>query len=411
MAEHDQPAPVPPRPERGSVDQTRPEPAPYQERAPYEPATYQEQVVAPQHRPQVASQPQLQERPVGQQPAFPSQAPVQQATGYEPVDYGRDDHGHLDDGYGHDEWATAGDDEWYGDDDGGHHEGGWLSNRRASQRDRSLRRARAREARWAHNRMAVPYPTDGPKITFGVLWFLALVGSVALGAWTDSDTAASVALIAVVAPVAALAGLQTGNAWFPSLRATRSWTAGAAFLTALPGLAGVWGVPIGLLLGLITLAFYVMLYRGHRRSSAQLFDVLARSAIPVGVAAASLVALSDVGLGAKVGLILLVSAYEAGDFVVGSGSSNAFEGPLAGLVGLSAVAFLLFLVQPAPFDQTSVLLFAVLAAVCCPLGQILASGLLPRGNAWAPALRRLDSYLLAAPVWLLLGLQLPAVGS
>ena len=79
---------------------------------------------------------------------------------------------------------------------------------------------------------------------------------------------------------------------------------------------------------------------------------------------------------------------------------------MAGLVSLGVVAFLLFLVQPAPFDSRSILLFAVLAGVCCPLGQILASGLLPRGNAWAPALRRLDSYLLAAPIWLLLGLQL-----
>ena len=77
---------------------------------------------------------------------------------------------------------------------------------------------------------------------------------------------------------------------------------------------------------------------------------------------------------------------------------------MAGLVSLGVVAFLLFLVQPAPFDSRSILLFAVLAGVCCPLGQILASGLLPRGNAWAPALRRLDSYLLAAPIWLLLGL-------
>jgi CDP-diglyceride synthetase len=102
----------------------------------------------------------------------------------------------------------------------------------------------------------------------------------------------------------------------------------------------------------------------------------------------------------------LISAYESGDFIVGSGSANAFEGPLAGLVSLGAVAFLLFLIQPAPFDSFTILLFAALAAVCCPLGQILASGLLPRGNAWAPALRRLDSYLLAAPIWLILVLQL-----
>ena len=36
--------------------------------------------------------------------------------------------------------------------------------------------------------------------------------------------------------------------------------------------------------------------------------------------------------GAVVGLVLIVSAYEIGDFLVGSGASNPFEGPIAGVV-------------------------------------------------------------------------------
>ncbi len=278
---------------------------------------------------------------------------------------------------------------------------------RRSQRQADTRhRARAREARWQNNRLAVPYPTDGPKITFGVLWFLALIGAALLGSYFDEPAVAAVAIAGVAAPVAGVAGLQTGNAWFPNLSATRAWTAVAAYLTGIAGFFGPWGVLIGVALGLIVLLFYVVLYRGHRRTAAQLFDVLARSAIPVGAAVASLAALGTVGIGVQVSLIVLVSAYETGDFIVGSGSANAFEGPLAGLVSLGAVAFLLFLIQPAPFDAFTILLFASLAAVCCPLGQILASGLLPRGNSWAPALRRLDSYLLAAPIWLILVLQL-----
>lgn len=280
-------------------------------------------------------------------------------------------------------------------------------NRRNTRQVRSIQRARAREARWQNNRLAVPYPTDGPKITFGILWFLALVGAAVLGAYVDRSSVSSVAVAAVAGPIAALAGLQAGNAWFPTQGATRSWTAAAAYLTGLAGLVGPWGVPVGLILGFITVLFYVMLYRGHRRTSAELLDVLCRSAIPAGLAVASLAALGSVGIGVQISLILLVSAYEAGDFIVGSGSSNAIEGPLAGLVALGVMAFLLFLIQPAPFDATSVLLFAVVAGICCPLGQVLASGLLPRGNAWAPALRRLDSYLLAAPIWLVLVLQLP----
>ena len=252
----------------------------------------------------------------------------------------------------------------------------------------------------------MPYPTDGPKVTFGVLWFLALIGGSLLGALFDQANISAVAIAGVAAPIAGLAGLQTGNAWFPNLSATRAWTAVAAYLTGILGFLGPVGVLIGVAVGLIVLLFYVLLYRGHRRTASQLFDVLVRSSIPAGLAVASLAALGTVGIGVQISLIALISAYEAGDFIVGSGSANAFEGPLAGLVALGATAFLLFLIQPAPFDAFTVLAFSALAAICCPLGQILASGLLPRGNAWAPALRRLDSYLLAAPIWLVLVTQL-----
>ncbi|MGI9596708.1 MAG: hypothetical protein ACR2QK_11140 [Acidimicrobiales bacterium] len=255
----------------------------------------------------------------------------------------------------------------------------------------------------------MPYPTDGPKITFGVLWFVLLIGAVLLGSYFDDPAISSLAIAGVAAPVAGLAGLQTGNAWFPHQPATRGWTAAAAYLTGIAGFYGPWGVVIGIAIGLIVLLFYLVLYRGHRRTASQLFDVLVRSAIPAGIAVASLAALGSAGTGAQVSLILLVSAYEVGDFIVGSGSSNAVEGPLAGLVALGAVTFLLFLILPAPFDATSILAFAALAGLCCPLGQILASGLLPRGNAWAPALRRLDSYLLAAPLWLVLINQVPSL--
>ncbi|MGH1488057.1 MAG: hypothetical protein ACRBK7_01475 [Acidimicrobiales bacterium] len=282
-------------------------------------------------------------------------------------------------------------------------------DRRAQRQTNSMQRARAREARWSNNRLAVPYPTDGPKVTLGVLWFLLLIGAVLLGSYFEEPVISSVAIAGVAAPVAGLAGLQIGNAWFPSQPATRGWVAAAAYLTAISGFYGGWGVLVGIAIGLIVLVFYLVLYRGHRRTALQLLDVLVRSALPVGVAVASLAALGSVGAGAQISLILLVSAYEAGDFIVGSGSSNAVEGPLAGLVALGAVTFLLFLILPAPFDATSILLFAALAAICCPLGQILASGLLPRGNAWAPGLRRLDSYLLVAPIWLILVSQLPTI--
>ena len=49
----------------------------------------------------------------------------------------------------------------------------------------------------------------------------------------------------------------------------------------------------------------------------------------------------------------------------------------------------------------------VLAMIACPAGQILASALLPKASAHAPALRRLDTMLVVAPAWAgLIGLYL-----
>jgi len=247
--------------------------------------------------------------------------------------------------------------------------------------------------RWHANRLAVPYYTDGPKITFGVLWFAAVAAAALSSTW---------GLAVVAAGVAGLAGLQAGAAWFPQFGPTKWWTAGAAFVVGISGVIGPLGLVAGAGMGMVLLLAYIALNPVHARSTGELLDVLVRSSLPVGIAAGSLTALRDVAPGGVLLLIALVSAYEVGDFLIGSGSSNAVEGPVSGLVALGAVAFVFWIVPPRPFTTTSVLLFAALAGVCCPLGQIVAAGLLPRGSAWAPALRRLDSYLLAAPLWLVL---------
>ena len=50
--------------------------------------------------------------------------------------------------------------------------------RTQSRKDQRSAQARAEEAaryaRWSENRFAIPYSTDGPKIVFGVAWFVAV---------------------------------------------------------------------------------------------------------------------------------------------------------------------------------------------------------------------------------------------
>lgn len=279
-----------------------------------------------------------------------------------------------------------------------------IESMRERRDESNRRRNNMRQQRWEQQRFAVPYPTDGPKITLGVLWCAAVVGA----GWLATPL-----LAVLVAVIAGLAGYQVGRSFQPFVDPIVA--AGLAGVVGISGLFGALGLGIGLIIGaLATLLVAAGLpssvpVLGPRGSEAPPMDalvhraeLLARSALPAGTAAASLVAIERLEFGGFIALVILVSAYEVGDFVIGTGSSNAVEGPVAGLVALTVAAAATYVLLPAPFDTNSYPLFAVLAAVCAPLGQILASAILPRGVAWAPALRRLDSYLLVAPLWLLL---------
>lgn len=275
---------------------------------------------------------------------------------------------------------------------------GGHGSRRQRREEKFRGRAQAREARWQRHRLAVPYRTDGPKLTLGVLWFALLMGAIAVS---------PLLVVLLVSLVAALAGLQTGFAWFPRHAPTRWWAAVGAFAAGLLGIVGSMGVVLAVVVGLAVSVAYAVSNPSRSQSTMALVEVAMRAIVPAGVAAAALGALAGLGTGAAVALVAMVSAYEVGDFLVGSGSVNAVEGPISGLVSVAAVVFILWVVTPTPFTSSSMVLFGVLTGVGCIVGQIFASAVLPRGAAWAPALRRLDSYLLVAPIWVLLLASLP----
>ena len=206
----------------------------------------------------------------------------------------------------------------------------------------------------------------------------ALVYSVAAGwaarqvvrAWGSTPWQADLATALGAAPVlAALAGLQAAVA------ALGVAVLVAVFAAAAPGGARYvgWGGRIAAL-GICWLA------------------------IVPSVGAAAVVLVRSESMAAAVLLLLLVSAYEMGDFVVGSGASNPIEGPLAGMATASLIGFPLALLLVDPFDVAGVSLLGFVA-VACPLGQILGSALLPAAGAPAAALRRIDTLIVAAPLW------------
>ena len=265
-------------------------------------------------------------------------------------------------------------------------------SRRQRRHAAAVARAEARERRWAEHRYAVPYDTEGPKVTLGVLWFAALV---AAGLYEPRG------VLLVTAPVAVVAALQAARAWRFDVGVEPWLVAVLAAVVAMSGVGDATALGVAVL-GSVAVSVVAGFVRegGERSRSTRLAEVTVRVAVPVGVAAASLAALAARGPGLFVSLVLVISIYEAGDFLIGSGSTNAFEGPVAGVVSALIVGAVLLVVRP--FGDADGRVLVATAVVLAPGGQLLASAVLPKGAAWAPALRRLDSYLLAAPLWLVL---------
>jgi hypothetical protein len=243
-------------------------------------------------------------------------------------------------------------------------------------------------------RLAVVYDTAGPRVTLGVLWFAANVVALVVG---------PVLLVPLYAIAAGLAGFQAATAWRRAGADAAPWAAGAA--GALVVVGATWGIG-SMGLGVLVATAIALLAAGlHHRSARPLLEaagITLQSGLPGGIGAAGLVLTLRLEIGAAVTLVLLVAAYEVGDYLVGSGASSVVEGPIAGIVAIAAICSAIAVLRVPPFDGGAVFVFGGFAALGCPLGQIAASAVLPSADARAPALRRLDSLILLGPAWALL---------
>lgn len=250
-----------------------------------------------------------------------------------------------------------------------------------------------------HGRLRWAYDTRGPKVRLGILWFVLAIGAARLG---------SAAVAAVYGLVASIAALQVAYAWRRSRppRPHRLVAGLVAAGLAASSPAGLAAVTIALFLGVVVAVAVpgpgarhpaLSVHAGRRGAVAGL--VTLRCGLPLGGAAASPALVHAAGPEAVLVLVLLVSAYEAGDYLVGSGAANLLEGPVAGAIGVLAVSFAASLAEPQPLSSRTVWVLGALTALCCPLGQLAGSAMLPRGNVFAPALRRMDSLLVTGPAW------------
>jgi hypothetical protein len=276
---------------------------------------------------------------------------------------------------------------------GGHPDGGSTASDRASEEV-----ALAPHAPWI-NRVFAPQDTFGPKVRMGVVWFGLELGALYLGRF---------ALGPLFGLVAGVAALQTAREWRRAGWQPSRLVAGVSAL-AIPVAASLGAALVGAVVLAVPLAALVAaaLRTKRRRRTPWLgaAGTTVRCGLFAGLAGAMPVLVYRTSAAAALVLVVLVSAYEMGDFLNGSDAYGIFAGPSAGMICAVVVAFAVGVVvelfQIDPFQAaTHAWVFGLLVVVLCPLSQLVASLLLPRADARAPALRRLDSYLLTGPAWL-----------
>lgn len=258
-------------------------------------------------------------------------------------------------------------------------------------------------------RLAVHPAASGPKIRLGILWFFLALAAVTAGRWPTAI---------LWGVVAALASRELVSLWWnadgagtaggsPQGSAPAAVVALAVVLTPAVPAAAAFGTGFaGAVLMLVTLALAAVAIASRVGTAgftpAQASTLAVAVLLPAIPAAAVVIAVAG-HLWAGLFLVLAVSLYDAGCFIGGADSSSLLEGPVTGVVGVLAVTFTMAMFQAPPFDGLSAAIVGLACAVACPVGQWVASAFLPSVDAPARALRRLDAYIVAAPVFVCAG--------
>jgi hypothetical protein len=262
----------------------------------------------------------------------------------------------------------------------------------AAARHAAAAPARPRRQAVDRHRLAVVYDIDGPRVRLGVAWFL--------GALVATLVPLPLAAAVVYAVAAGFAARQLVRAW-GSVPWQADVAAGLGSVPVLAALLGPRAVVVACALGAVVAIGCACAPDGARLPGGEgrvaAAGILWLSLVPA-LGAASFVLVRRHSVIAALVLLVVASAYEMGDYIVGSGGSTPLEGPLAGITTATLLALPLALVLVEPYDTAGVVLLP-LTALACPLGQVVASAVLPGAGAHAPALRRIDTLLLLAPVW------------
>lgn len=274
----------------------------------------------------------------------------------------------------------------------------------------------------ASNRERGPILTpdiDGPRVRVGIFWFLILLAAISSGVvWTA-------VLWAYVGAVAALQVLAASDAPQRQMRSSQSaqrqstqrqsaqrqseqhqtaqalpmnvWHLGVAVVTAAFPLMAAYNLTRAGWMLIIIPAPLAFLAWVLSRNPKQFTRTLMAIVLPA-LAAISVVATVQVSVWSALFLVVAVSLYDAGSFLIGAESGSRWEGPAAGILGIAATTFVFSILEFAPYTSVTALLVGVVLAIGCPLGQILVGAASPDRSPTS-ALRRLDSYVIAGPLF------------
>lgn len=249
--------------------------------------------------------------------------------------------------------------------------------------------------------------TGGPRVRLGALWFFLVLAAITGGRWWTA---------ALTALVAAAAGYQTARAWgiataagddeapAPVGAGRLAGVIAAPLAGAVPLAAGYGTGAAGAAMVVAAAAAGLLLAVVDRELGA----TVAIAAVLPAIAAVSIVLALQVDLWAALFLVLAVSLYDAGNFLLGAEAAGRWEGPVGGVIGALAVTFTIATLAVAPLDRAQWWLAGVVVAATCAVGQWVTSSLLPTPGTWVPAMRRLDAYVVSGPlfvglVWVLGG--------
>jgi hypothetical protein len=266
------------------------------------------------------------------------------------------------------------------------------------------------------DRVAVVHDIDGPRVRLAVLWSAAVAVALLLG---------TTGLALVFGVTGAIGALQVAARWRQAGEPANQplAAAGAALIVVAATVGNVW-------CGLAVLAFTMaallfpegfdqvpLLAAGDDphdadAAGATLGSRLRRGldhaantlgpGLAMGLAGAAAIQTARVENMAFLFLFVAISTYDAGDFLCGAGYATRVAGPVAGMLGVAVVTMAMYVAEPPPFRGTDTLWAGAIVAVGCPLGQWLASWLLPTARAKAPGLRRLDAWIVSAPAFLVI---------